>query len=314
MAKAKTPTVGDRYQKALETFVDRAKADPYIVAVVLCGSLSHDTVWQKSDIDLLVIEKDADKGTHGKGGSAGHFALVEDDINIHAIVMPRSGFRRSVEGAIQNSFMHSLLAKSKLVYTNDPTLNVLFGSLQKVGTRDQQVQLMGAGSGVILPLYKAQKWFHVRKDMHYSFVYIMSCVVGLAKVEVISAGQICGREVIQQAIALNPKFFNAIYTDLIDIKKTPKVVEAALTQIDDYLTRRTRAIFGPILEHLQDAGGPRSATELETHFSNQLGVSDVVTACEWLSDKDVIRKVSTPVRLTKKSPVSFEELAFYYDG
>jgi hypothetical protein len=174
--------------------------------------------------------------------------------------------------------------------------------------------MLRAASGVIAMLYKAEKWFHVRGDMNYSFVWIMGCVTELAKVEVYSAGQIAGREVVQQALELNPKFFDAIYTDLIAAKKSPKTIAAALAQIDDYLTRRTRMLFGPILEHLKEVGVPRSATELETHFANQMGVGEVVTACEWLADKEVINKVSTPIRLTEKSAVAFEELAFYYDG
>ena len=36
-------------------------------------------------------------------------------------------------------------------------------------------------------------------------------------------------------------------------------------------------------------------------------------ACEWLADRDVIEKMSAPVRLTKNSQVSMEEAAYYYD-
>jgi hypothetical protein len=173
--------------------------------------------------------------------------------------------------------------------------------------------MLRSASGVIAMLYKAEKWFHVRGDMNYSFAWIMGCVTELAKLEVYAAGQLAGREVIQQALELNPDLFNAVYTDLIAAKKTPKTIAAALSRIDDYLTRRTRLLFGPILEHLKEVGVPRSATELETHFAN-VGLGDVVIACEWLADKEVISKVSTPIRLTERSAVAFEELAFYYDG
>ncbi len=308
------PTTQDRYQNALDAFVARARADPYILAVVLCGSLSHDTVWEKSDIDLVVVAKDGDKPAHGKSESSRSFALVEDSINIHATVQTRSQFRHALQGAIQNSFFHSLLSKGKLVYTRDSTLHALFDDLKSLGSRDQQVETLRNASTTIACLYKAQKWLVVKKDPAYSFVWITMAAMHLAKMEVIAAGEICGREVIQQAVALNPDFFNIIYTDLIHVKKTSKNIAGALASIEDYLSRRTRAAFGPILEYLQEAGAPRSATELETHFANQLGAPDVITACEWLSDKDIIRKVSTPVRLTRKSPSAFEELAFYYDG
>jgi uncharacterized protein len=308
------PTIQDRYKNALDTFIARAKADPYIVAVVLCGSLSHDTVWEKSDIDLVVIVKDGDKPAHGNAPDSRSFALVEDTINFHVIIETRSQFRRSLQGAIQNSFLHSLLAKGQLVFTRDSTLQNLFDDARTLGSRDQQIQTLQAASTATACLYKAQKWLKIKNDPAYSFVWITMTALYLAKMEVIADGQVCGREAIQQALAINPDFFNVIYTNLIHVKKTPKNIAAALDAIDDYLSRRIRTAFGPILEYLKDAGAPRSATELATHFSNQLGTGDVTTACEWLSDKDIIRKVSTPVRLTIKSPTAFEELAFYYDG
>jgi uncharacterized protein len=43
-------------------------------------------------------------------------------------------------------------------------------------------------------------------------------------------------------------------------------------------------------------------------------VSGVTTACEYLADRGLIGKASTPVHLTKKSNVQVQELAFFYTG
>jgi hypothetical protein len=142
----------------------------------------------------------------------------------------------------------------------------------------------------------------------------MHCVQALAYVEVYLEGQIAGREVIQQAVAINPKFFNSIYSDLIAGKKTPETIAAALDAIDQYLIKKTRTLFGPVLDYLADAGAPRSATEIDTHFTAQMNVGSATGVCEWLADKGVITQLSSPIRLTEKSPVAVEELAFYYDG
>ena len=49
-----------------------------------------------------------------------------------------------------------------------------------------------------------------------------------------------------------------------------------------------------------------SITSSETSTS-----SGVTTACEYLADQGLIGKASTPVRLTKRSNVEVQELAFY---
>jgi hypothetical protein len=176
------------------------------------------------------------------------------------------------------------------------------------------VQLLRAATEVLPVLYKAEKWLVVKKDVNYSFLWLMHCVQSLAYVEVYLEGQIAGREVIQQAIDINPAFFHSIYTDLIQKKKTHAEIAAALKRIDQYLTKKIRTLFGPVLDFLADAGAPRSATEIDTNFASQMNISHVHTACEWLADKGVIEQLATPVRLTEKSPVALDELAFYYDG
>ena len=106
------------------------------------------------------------------------------------------------------------------------------------------------------------------------------------------------------------------FEDVISVGATlgfSKNVAVALDQIDTYLTRKIRILFEPLLEYLKDCAGPRSASEIETHFKNQLNLSGATMACEWLSDKDVIQTLSSPVRLTEKSQISVEEAAFYYD-
>ena len=87
-----------------------------ILAALLCGSLSHDTVWAKSDIDLVLVTID-DSKVKAEG-----IALYADGVNVHAMLMPRREFRRLVEGSVQNSFMHALLAKGRLLYTHDDTI------------------------------------------------------------------------------------------------------------------------------------------------------------------------------------------------
>ena len=37
-------------------------------------------------------------------------------------------------------------------------------------------------------------------------------------------------------------------------------------------------------------------------------------AYEWLADKGIVEKVSSPLRLTEKSRVTVDEAAYYYDG
>ena len=54
-------TVRQTFQGALDALVEQVRRDRSVLAAVLCGSLSHDTVWEKSDIDLVFVTIDDKK-------------------------------------------------------------------------------------------------------------------------------------------------------------------------------------------------------------------------------------------------------------
>jgi uncharacterized protein len=299
-------TVHQRFTSALETLVDQIKQDRSILAAVLCGSLSHDTVWQKSDIDLVLVTID------DRQVPASDIALDADGINVHAFLLPRTEFRKSVEGSTRNSVEHSLLAKGRLLYTHDPTIGDLFESLTRIGERDTARQLLRAGCSVVGAVDKAHKWLVTRGDLEYTALWILYSATGLARIEIIGRRLLADREVLPQALALNPAFFTLIYRDLLNAKKTRQQVSRALDAIDGYLAERAPSMFAQIIEYLREAGETRSATEIEAHFKRTADINGVTTACEYLAHHGLIGQASTSVRLTKRSNVTVQELAFYH--
>lgn len=298
----------DIFSRALDALVEQVKSDHSILAAILCGSLSHDTVWAKSDIDLVLVTVD-DKKTPFPDR-----ALYADGVNVHALLMPRAEFRAFAEGAAHNSFGHSFLAKGRLLYSHDETLATLFTQLHEIGTRDTQLQLLRAGMSTLGPIYKAHKWLLTRGDLDYTALWILYAATPLAQIEVFSRRLLADREVIPQAMTLNPEFFRIVYTDLLNNKKTTKNVRAALDAVDDFLMQRAPTLFSLVIDHLREAGEVRSCTELESHFQRNYGVHSVTIACEYLADQGLIGKASTPLQLTKRSNVSVQELAFYASG
>lgn len=303
---ATSPSIREKFSSALDALVQQVKQDRSVLAAMLCGSLSHDTVWAKSDIDLLLVTID-DKKANKEA-----LALYADNINVHAFMLPRSEFRRIVEGSLRNSFIHSLIAKGRLLYTHDESIAALCTGLQVIGDRDLRVQLLAAATSTLPAVYKAHKWFITRKDLDYTSLWILYAANGLARIEVLNARLLLDREALPQALQLNPTFFKTVYTDILNSKKTTSIVQAALTAIDDYISTRADLLFEPLIEHLREVGEARSATEIEDHFKRNFGIEGVTGACEYLADQGVIGKAPLPVRLTKKSNIDVEELAFFY--
>ena len=297
--------VEQTFARALESLVAQIREDRSILAAILCGSLAHDTVWVGSDIDLVLVTIDDRKTPEGS------HALYADGVNVHAILLSRTVFRQTVEGSVRNSFAHSLLAKGRLLYTHDDSIAELFSQLATIGERDTRIALLRAATGALAPLYKARKWLVTRGDLEYTALWILYAATPLARIEVVSHRQLADREVIPQAMTLNPGFFRVVYSDLLNGPSTRERITATLEAAEHYLAERAPSLFALVLEYLREEGEIRSASEIEHHFRRTLDVEGVPFACEYLTDQGLIGKASTPVRLTKRSTVEVQELAFY---
>ncbi len=179
------------------------------------------------------------------------------------------------------------------------------------GLSEQRIVLRHGLRAALAPIDKAHKWFVTRGDLEYTALWILYAATPLAQIEVISRGLLADREVVPQAASLNPGFFNVIYTEMLNAKKTTRAVHAALDAVDAYVAERADLLFAPIVEYLEDAGEARSATEIETYFSRQFNIDGVTTACEYLADHGHIGKASIAARLTKRSNADVQELAFF---
>src|SRR6185295_3687786 len=89
-------SVQEKFEAALDRLIEQVKLDRSILAAILCGSLSYDKVWAKSDIDLVLVTID-DKALKEEPGGR---SLYADDVNVHAVMISRAQFRKTVEGSI----------------------------------------------------------------------------------------------------------------------------------------------------------------------------------------------------------------------
>ncbi len=132
---------------------------------------------------------------------------------------PQKQYKQTLERGLQGSELHSVLSRSRVLFSRDEVIEEWHSNLERVGQRDRETQLMNAGNDIFALLTKAEKWFYVKRDFNYSFLYIMFVVQQGARVETIMHGEVPRRKAIYQAGVHNPNFFDAIFTDLMDKEK-----------------------------------------------------------------------------------------------
>src|SRR6185437_7634177 len=210
-----------RFQAALDQLIERIAGDRYVLAVVLVGSLSAETIWRRETLGLWIIEADGVSRRLPSDGEDERIfrILVENGINIHAEVIPRARFKRMVEGTSRTAFSCSFFAHRRIVYSKDPSIESWFKEANAVATKDQERELLVFSTWTIDEHRRARKRLDIKRDLELAAQGIVSAAHSIAHTEIIRRGQICEQDVIYRAMEGDPQLFQTIYLDVLAKRK-----------------------------------------------------------------------------------------------
>src|SRR5881394_2975782 len=302
-----------RFEKALQLFLERVRADANLLAAVLVGSLTEETVWRRDAISLWLIERDGvTKRLRADGEDPRIFrTLVEEGVNVHVELIPRSRFKRMVEGSARTAFRYSFFARRKLVYSNDPSLAKWFEEADSLALRDQERELCIATTWLIHSQRHAGRLLEDKRDLELAFQELLGCAHCVAAAEVIASGEVHEGVVIHRGLELAPAFMREVYLELLAGPRTAKKLGKTLAALDEYLEKNAEARLRPVLRYLRKEKRLVPLSELADYFAHsQLYPWHLESACEWLERKGRIGKFSAPFGLTKMSRIEVEEPAY----
>src|SRR5215831_8101363 len=305
-----------RFEAALQQFIERIAEDRYVLAVVQVGSLMAETIWQRESLGLWIIEADGvSRRLPSDGKDERVFRiLVENGINIHAEVIPRSRFKKMVEGASRTAFSCNFFAERQIVYSKDPSIAGWFEKANRLATKDQERELLTFTTWTIHAHRHASKRLNLKGDLELAAQETLNAAHSVAHTEIIRRGEVWEQDVIYRAMEGAPQLFQTIYLDVLARRKNRRVLSAALDAIDDYLDRHYKAHLKPLLDYLEKQNRVVPLSEMSDHFaSSQVHPRHLEAACEWLERKGLLEKVSAPFKLTKRSLERVEEPAYFFN-
>jgi hypothetical protein len=306
-----------RFQKALDQLVARVSEDRYVLAVVTVGSLSDATIWRRESLRLWIIEADGVTRRLRSDGNEERIyrILVEEGINIHAEVIPRSRFKQMVEGSSRTAFSCNFFAERKVIYSADPSIEKWFQQAITVATKDQERELLAFSTWTIHAHRHARKRLEIKNDVELASQEVLAAAHSVAYTEIIRIGQVWEQDVIYRAIDANPKLFQTIYIDVLAKRKNRKILAAALDRIDLYLDENYQAHLKPLLSYLKKENRLVPLSEISDHFAySEVYPWHLESACEWLESNGRLQKLSAPFKLTKRSLEDVEEPAYCFDA
>jgi predicted nucleotidyltransferase len=304
-------TVKQRFDDALDAFIEYIKQDKSIQAALLFGSLIEGNVWEKSDVDIILISND-------ERNPYKFYWLDQDELNFQVSVYSRNRFKRMYEQNLSGSWFQHMISTSKILFSNDETINEYVQQAQSPGKRDVELQILQVVSMVIGDLEKAEKFLLKRKDVAQSYLFISRLLDNLAQIEVLLNGDLPGREVLEQALEFNPGLFSKIFTRVIEEQTNQERMVEIIELIREYLVERTEIIFKPIIDYFKEEQEVRTLTDLTVHLNKMLTSSwweiASLSYCQWLLQQGYLERYVQPINLTSKSYIQTNEIAYIYNG
>jgi len=138
-------------------------------------------------------------------------------------------------------------------------------------------------------------------------------VRALAQIEVTLKGIIPLREVIQQALKINPTFFEKVFIEASEMKKTEENMTEMIKACEEYLDDRMEIAYKPVLDYLADTGEFRTLQEIRDYLEDKSG-----QRVPFLNLREMVRRgwVLDSVeekRITDRSQPLLHEPSFLYD-
>lgn len=305
------------FEEALERFIARLTEDKHVLAVVLVGSLTEETIWSRNSIGLWIVEADGVSRRLRSDGEDERIwrVLSEEGVNIWSELIPRSRFKQMVEGSSRTAFSCNHFAIRKIVYCSDDSIAKWFENANSVATKDRDRELLRFSAWTIHSQEHASRRLRFKDDLELAKQNVIEAAHSVAYTEIIRHGEICEQDAIHRAIEHDPDLFQIIYLDVLSKRKSKNVLQTSLGSIDDYLKQHYEQHLRPLLDFLSNQQRVVPLSEISDHFAfSQVYPWHLLSACDWLERQNVLEKLSAPFKLTKRSHEEVEEPAYFMDS
>ena len=300
--KTHSAHIHSRFEGALSAFVDKIKSDPKVLAVILCGSLANDTVWEKSDMDTYVLVRETKLTTKS-------FCIEEDGLIINVNLQTEFDFKRSLERSLGGGMWSSMFSQARVVYSKDDSIHTFIAEIQKMGRDDIALSFFRHATYLIGNMEKIEKWLTIKDDALYAQLWILQTSYIYANMRLILDGRPPSREAVLKVMEYAPELITPIYQKPMQGYMSREEVWDTLKFFKDFLIDNLEMLKLPVVNYMAD-GEVYTVTTLVKHFG--MDSHSIYHIFDFLEEVGVVARVTETVRITPKSRLAVEEVAFVY--
>ena len=298
----KPTDIKSRFESALIAFVDKIKNDPNILAVILCGSLANDTVWEKSDMDTYVLVREMKLSTKS-------FCIEEDGLIINVNLQSEFDFKRGLERNLGGGMNYSMFSQARVVYSKDESMHGFMAEIQKMGKDDIALSFFQQAAGMIYYMEKIEKWLTVKNDPLYAQLWVLYATSHYANMRLLLDEKPPSREAVLKVMAYAPESIKPIYERPMQGNMGSDEIRDVLKFFSKFLSDNLDLLKLPVTSYMS-ADEVYTVTTLVKHF--RIDSHGIYHIFDFLAEMGIVARVTETIRITPKSRMAVEEVAFVY--
>ena len=280
----------EKFKNATDSFIEKIKKNKKCLAAYLYGSLSHDLIFEWSDLQIFLIFDDSYKWAAP--------SLIEHGIDINACVFTKTKFLEWIASTDLEDWNFRGLSKSTPLFVNDPIIKQSVDDIFYIGDRDREAEMLIGFGQAVYAMNKAEKNFYVKENIDNAVYFLFKAAEGIAWLEVAKRRLFHEREVIAQAKGLEPELIYKIYERMLYEVVTDSMVDEILTFNINYMKENTEEVYRPVLAYLKKHGN------LEK-FSMPMRSGTFGLDITWLYRMGILEKEIEPTRIASYSDVFY---------
>ena len=267
------------YQEACDIALNKFKKNSQVIAIVVYGSIISGDIWEKSDIDFLVITKEESKTDtiHSK----------IHDVLMHINYISRDIFIDSYNNILKGGTFHKAFYMGKLV-TTDKDIEEVYNAIRFYSDRDKSIRNIEILCNLLKSVHYAKKYITTGKH-ETAFQWCVEVLKNYARIIMNSNGHITDNDILSYAVHMNSnveKIFVVLNDDKPLIGRLHNLIEAT----DKFISQNIELISQPIIQYLKQIKIPLSSAELKNSDEFRLIDTDFNILMSTLSSMKIIKE------------------------
>ena len=291
-----------KHESALQSLIDEIKQDKNVICIMHDENLQDGLIDENAVIGIFVVVKD---DTY----DSAHNTCIHDDIIFEVVIWGRLQMMQDLSRQLGDVLRYSGFSHMEVVFSRDDQFVRQFNDIRTMRAQTFAAYMMESAANILNRSSKIKKHLALQKDTTYAQFQFIQISEYLARMEHLRRQLPIPDDVVIAAMKLNPTLMEYFNTQaMLAGWDTPKCIQA-LACLDAYLTEHIEALSS-ILQLCKKY--KKEIITLEDMYPNfHIPGWSMYPLLKFLSDKGLLTLVTTPVKLTRKSKVELETIAFF---